>query len=172
MPCYEPGPLLREVARLHVQLQKDRVCGCCDATDMQCSILMELGRNPLQTLADLTKRLELDKGWVSRAVDVLCKDGLVRKDPGQTDRRTVRLSMTEEGERRRAAINGTLNRLVERVLAHIPADDRPLVERSLQLLLTALQEEIASGVEKECGCVSETPEPSRTQRTGIKSSVP
>ena len=64
------------------------------------------------TLADLTQRLGVDKGWVSRAVDAMCKDGLLTKEPGETDRRTVRLSMTEEGERRRSVINGTLNSLL------------------------------------------------------------
>ncbi len=111
------------------------------------------------TLADLTQRLGLDKGWVSRAVDAMCKHGLLIKEPGETDRRTVRLSMTEEGERRRSAINGTLNSLVDRVMAHIPAEDRPTVERALQLLLFALQEEIASSIESECECGTVAKEP-------------
>ncbi len=104
------------------------------------------------TLADLTHRLGVDKGWVSRAVEAMCKDGLLTKESGETDRRTVCLSMTEEGERRRSEIGRTLNNLVDRVMTHIPAQDRPMVEHALQLLLLALQKEIANSVESECGC--------------------
>ena len=146
MQCCEPGALMREVARLHVQLQRDRVCRCCDATDMQCGILMELARNNASmTLAELTQRLEVDKGWVSRTVDAMCKDGLLVREPGETDRRTIHLSMTEEGRRRRAEISSALNGLVDRVMAHIPAEDRPMVARALQWLSLALKKEIAKG---------------------------
>src|SRR5690349_23299294 len=87
------GPaLLREVARLHVRAQRATLA--CEGTSATaCTILTELGRAPTLTLVDLTRRLRLDKGWTSRAVDQLVDAGLVAKATGDGDRRTISLSL-------------------------------------------------------------------------------
>src|SRR6266536_5489768 len=41
----EMGALLREVARLHVQLQRNCVAYCGGTTSTQCTVLTELGRS-------------------------------------------------------------------------------------------------------------------------------
>ena len=63
------GALLREVARLHVQLQRSCVAYCCDTTVTQCTVLTELGRGAPVTLAALSRLIGFDKSWTSRAVE-------------------------------------------------------------------------------------------------------
>lgn len=135
------GALLREVARLHVQLQREDVGRCDSTTATQCAILTELGRSGEMTLADLGRRVGLDKGWVSRTVEGLADEGLVYKVPGETDRRTILVTLSPTGESRYDALNSTLNAQAERVIGHIPAADRDCVFHALELLEEALRQE-------------------------------
>jgi DNA-binding MarR family transcriptional regulator len=145
MSSFSTEALLREVARLHTQLQRNAVARCCNTTYTQCSILTELGRTGPIPLAALSRRLGLDKSWASRAVEHLAQEGLVEKMPSPTDRRMVRLSLSKQGEQRLEELNQTLNGLSEQVMRHIPERDHANIQQGLSLLLSALQTEVAQG---------------------------
>lgn len=114
------GALLREVARLHTQLQRNCVASCGGTTTTQCTVLTELGRSGPVTLAELSRRIGFDKSWTSRAVENLVQEGLVEKVTNTQDRRTVRLSLTPLGQARLADLNQTLNALANRTFEYIP----------------------------------------------------
>jgi DNA-binding MarR family transcriptional regulator len=132
------GALLREVARLHTQLQRSCVAYCGGTTVTQCTVLTELGRSGPVTLAELSRRIGFDKSWTSRAVENLVQEGLVEKVPSQTDRRTVSLSLSEAGELRLHALNATLNDLADQAMEHIPSQEHPNIRRTLEWLQQAL----------------------------------
>ncbi len=135
----QSGTLLREVARLHEQLQRDSIECCGGTTSAQCYILTELGRSGGNlTLADLVRRLDLDKAWLSRTVEALAQEGLLEKRPGMTDRRTIHISLTEAGQARLEELNTNLNNLSERIMNRIPPSERGMVLQSLHLLYHAL----------------------------------
>src|SRR5215469_603489 len=136
------GALLREVARLHTHLQRTSVACCNGTTVTQCTVLTELERSGPVPLAELSRRIGFDKSWTSRAIEHLVQDGLIAKVPSQTDHRMVRLSLTAEGEQRVRNLNGTLGGLAEHVMERIPVSEHEGVERSLTLLLAALQAEV------------------------------
>ena len=131
------GSLLREVARLHSQLQREQVA-CCGTTATQCSVLAELGHNGPMTLADLGRRLGLDKGWLSRMVEALTQEGLLTKESGLEDRRTVRIALSPSGQIRYQELNQSLNSLSERIMERIAPTDKPTIQRALDLLQQAL----------------------------------
>ena len=132
------GALLREVARLHVSLQRNCVAYCGGTTATQCTVLTELGRSGPVTLAELSRRVGFDKSWTSRAVENLVQEGLVEKVPSTQDRRTVRLSLVPAGDARLAELNQTLNSLADRAFDHIPADQHGSVREALEQLQQAL----------------------------------
>ena len=143
------GPrLLREVARLHVRAQRATLA--CDSASMTtCTILTELGREPSMTLAQLARRLRLDKGWTSRAVDQLVEQGFIDKASGDSDRRTIALSLTRAGRTEHRRIEALLNQQVARVIARIPNAQRVAVSQALALLQEAYVAELADeGVEQ------------------------
>ncbi len=152
------GALLREVARLHVQLQRTCVAQCCGTTPTQCTVLTELGRSGPVTLATLSRRIGFDKSWTSRAVESLVQEGLVEKVGSTQDRRTVCLFLTPRGEERLVALNQTLNALADQAFEYIPADQHTPVRTSLELLqqalltLTAKTPTREEGGETTCGC--------------------
>src|SRR5438105_6524667 len=140
------GTLLREVARLHVHVQREQVACCNGTTSTQCLILTEVGRNGPMTLADLGRRLSLDKGWLSRAVETLVQEGLLTKELGADDRRTIRIAFSPAGETRYQQLNETLNAQAERVMARIPPAEREQVAHTLAQLYQALQADAAETI--------------------------
>ena len=137
------GPaLLREVARLHVRAQRATLA-CEGASGTACTILTELGRAPSMTLAQLARRLRLDKGWTSRAVDQLVDARLVAKAAGDGDRRTIALSLTRAGRAEHRRIEALLNDQVTRVVGRVPAAQRATVMRALAALHDAYLAELA-----------------------------
>lgn len=125
--------LLRELARLHVRAQREALARI-GASGTACTILTELGRAPSSTLAGLSNRLRLDKGWTSRAVDRLVDDGLVEKSPGERDRRTVALSLTSAGRAEHERLEDLLDAHVARMIDRVAASDRGEVTRALRVL--------------------------------------
>ncbi len=144
---YTPGSgdsatLVRELARLHVRAQRATLA-CNEGNNTACTILTELGRAPSMTLAHLSRRLRVDKGWTSRAVDQLVAEGLVQKGAGENDRRTIALSLTRAGRAEHRRIEDILNAQVARVIERIPVRDRASVSRTLRLLHDAYVTELA-----------------------------
>ena len=133
--------LLREVARLHVRAQRAALA-TDGASATTCTILTELGRAPSLTLAELARRLRLDKGWVSRAIDQLVASGFVAKVGGAGDRRTIALSLTRAGHAEHRRIEGLLNEQVARVVRRVPAAQSAALERALGALHEAYLAEL------------------------------
>lgn len=131
------GALLREVARLHDRLQRDTQA-CCGATSTQCHIITALGRNGPMTMADLGRYLGLDKGWISRTVESLVQEKLLIKEPGDADRRTIIVRLSEQGKVRLSELDATLNGLSERVMQCIPTWQRDDVYAALEVLRDTL----------------------------------
>jgi DNA-binding MarR family transcriptional regulator len=151
------GALLREVARLHVQLQRTCVAYCGGMTTTQCTLLTELGRSGPLTLAALSRRIGFDKSWTSRAVEHLVQEGLVEKVPSAQDRRTVHLSLSPSGVTRLTDLNQTLNTLADQAFEYILPDQHATVRTSLELLQQALltltkETTTDTGGETTCGC--------------------
>jgi DNA-binding MarR family transcriptional regulator len=134
--------MLREVARLHVRAQRESLA-CDGARTTECTILTELGRAPAMTLARLSRRLRIDKGWTSRAVDQLLEEGLVEKAPDSSDRRTFTISLTRAGRERHSRLEAILNAQVARVIDRVPRAERAGVRRALRALNEAYLAELA-----------------------------
>ncbi len=142
-PCC--GELLREVTRLYARAQR-AVADCCGATSTQCHILIELGRAGELTPSELGRRLQLEKSWISRALDALVQAGFVAKRANADDARSWVVALTAKGRRRFEELNATLDAHAERVLAALPPPERALVAHALTLLLRALRADASVAV--------------------------
>jgi DNA-binding MarR family transcriptional regulator len=102
-----------------------------------------LDRSGALTFAELVRRMNTDKGWVSRTVEAMALEGLLTKAPNPNDKRTVIVSLTEAGVAKAAEVGSTLNSQSGRLLQRIPAAEREKVYRALELLHQALERENA-----------------------------
>ena len=146
----QPGALLRTVTRLFTDLQQ-RNFVCCDVQSAtQCAILTTLEREGDQTLAALTRTLNLDKAWLSRSTDDLVEQGRLVKAPHPSDRRALLLRLTDAGHQAAQDLDAQLNTQSARVLAHLPAAEQAVALRVLSSLSGALQAELDG--DGGCGC--------------------
>jgi DNA-binding MarR family transcriptional regulator len=146
----QAGDLLRTTARLHNELQL-RNFACCDVqSSTQCHILTTLGREGDQTLATLTRTLNLDKAWLSRSTDDLVTQGLLEKTPHPTDRRALLLHLTPAGQQAYQTLDAQLTAQSSRVLARLPAGRQAAALELLERLNAALQAELDA--EEGCRC--------------------
>lgn len=90
----------------------------------------------------LTERLHgvigLSQPGTVRLVDRLVRDGLVQRRPGEVDRRTVELHLTEEGLRRTTAMADKRSSALRQALAALSEGDRSDLARIAESLLHSL----------------------------------
>jgi amino-acid N-acetyltransferase len=114
--------LLREVMREYVRSQR-RSADCGDtASTVECHILTELLRAEQITQQELASRLMLDKAWISRGIDRLVDAGLVARTPHPTDKRRVRLQLSDDGRARAEALDSRLESHAASLLDRLSPD--------------------------------------------------
>ncbi|HEY9102315.1 bifunctional helix-turn-helix transcriptional regulator/GNAT family N-acetyltransferase [Chitinimonas sp.] len=133
------GELLREVARIYVRAQRTQAACRDGASTVQCHVMTELLRQERMSQQALCSQLDLDKGWISRAVDALVSDGTICKTPNADDKRSAWLSLSPTGVERARRLNEDLNTHADQVLAKLPAAQHGVIRESLALLLQSLQ---------------------------------
>jgi DNA-binding MarR family transcriptional regulator/N-acetylglutamate synthase-like GNAT family acetyltransferase len=133
--------LLREVVREYVRSQR-RIAQCGDtASTVECHILTELLRVEPVTQQELADRLMLDKGWISRGVDRLAADGLVRRAPDPADRRRVQLRLASAGRACAEALDARLDGHARALLGSLAPDQDGELAVLLAHVLTNLREQ-------------------------------
>ena len=121
-------------------LQRAEKC-CYGVTMSQCVTLETLhqqGRMPIHSLAE---QLGLESSTMTRVVDVLERDGRVRRVRDESgDRRRVFVLLTSRGRSLAGKLEDCADVYCERILARIPPDRRDEVLQSLALLVEALDD--------------------------------
>ena len=122
----------RELERNLENMNKSDCCQC-SVTTSQCFLVVEIGRHPGICVKELAEILKLDKSAVSRAVEELVQKEYVLRTPSKTDRRSVVLNLTSEGENRFNKIEDDMYKKFKAVFQNIPKDKREQVLEALQL---------------------------------------
>lgn len=98
-------------------------------------VLKGRGGSTMSELSDVTFR---DKTTMTRQVDRLVRKALVVRAPEPEDRRTVRLSLTAEGQDAFDHLAGHALALIERSSAGIPHEDLETTTRTLARMVDNL----------------------------------
>ena len=80
-----------------------------DLTQKQVSVLWLAHDQPGIAQTDLSRRLQMDRATTMAIVHALERRGLLAREPGETDRRRIALSLTPEGQ----ALLGTARKAIE-----------------------------------------------------------
>jgi DNA-binding MarR family transcriptional regulator len=124
--------LRRLQRKLFGQLEGDAIC--CGVTMAQCHVLLAIEEKGLTTVTELAAELELDKSTLSRTVDSLVGDGLVRRETNAGNRRSQHISLTPQGEEATAGINEQWNSYFLSLFAQIPKTKHEAVLEGISLL--------------------------------------
>ena len=151
MPQDDFRTLLRNLARQMSGF--DEVCrSCCRVSLAQCQLVGEVGRGGPSTLGDLAARLGLDASSTSRGVDALVRQGYLRRERDESDRRRVVIGLTPAGRELFAEIEASGRDMATAVQDRLPADCISEVCRAMALLSQALADSgiTAAGCCREC----------------------
>ena len=90
---------------------------------------------------ELAERLGLDTSTVTRLVDVLVRERVLRRRRSETgDRRRVYVSLTPKGRNLGSRLIACADAYCERILGGIPAKSRAEVLAALDVLVEALEQ--------------------------------
>lgn len=95
-------------------------------------IIGEIGRNPKLTAKDLGSYLSVDKGYMSRMLQNLEKQGLIWREKSEKDAREKHLRLTEEGERLNDILEEKADRRILRQIQGVDGE-------AFQALLDAME---------------------------------
>ena len=120
-------------------LQRDEIC-CEGVTVSQCYTLQVLRERGEMGAGELARELALDASTVTRAIDVLVRNGAVERiRPDRGDRRRVLVRLTRSGRALEKKLRACGDELFQRVLESFPLREKPVVFRVLRALRDALE---------------------------------
>lgn len=126
-------------------------------TDVEFAVLLRLARSPHHRLrmSDLTAQTSLTNSGITRVVDRLSHDGLVRREASPTDRRSIYAVITDEGMNRlEAALPGHLELVHHWLVRPLPESDVAKFEGILRVLRDGLRPEATAGAEDEVSAMA------------------
>lgn len=132
---------LREMMRIlerKLGALEDVQITCCGVTMAQCHALVEVGRANNISLNELAELLNLENSTMSRTVNNLVNNDLVKREIDPQDRRYVTISLTENGNKLFDDIEESRNVYYKKIFNVIPEHKREQVLESMQLLLEAI----------------------------------
>lgn len=88
-------------------------------------VLYEIARRDGPTAAELCTALGVDAGYLSRVLRGFARRGLLSRAASTEDARRRHLTLTKRGRALFAQLDARTDDLVARVLARVPADERP-----------------------------------------------
>jgi DNA-binding MarR family transcriptional regulator len=99
------------------------------------TVLSQLDTADGQTTKDISQASMVAPSTLTGVVDTLEKDGLIERRRSDTDRRVIRLHLTESGRQRLSVSAAKLSTEFDDLFDHVDADDEPVIRR---FLLTAI----------------------------------
>jgi DNA-binding MarR family transcriptional regulator len=103
--------------------------------------LMSLWREDGLKMIDLGRRAGLEPSTMTGLLDRMERDGLVERCPDPTDRRVLKIFLTEAGARAREAVIGIVDRTLAGVFSEVGANDIEALKRLMRKVLMNVREE-------------------------------
>ena len=118
-----------------IQGTEKGLCKCCyEVSFLQCHMITEIGDSGQITAKELSKELNVDKGFISRALKDMKNKGYIRSEVCESDKRWNFVSLTEKGKELYDDIKKEMWGYYSDIISSIPEDKREQVIESLILL--------------------------------------
>ncbi len=111
------------------RLLKDAVGG--QLTVSQAKLMKLVNLTDAQTIGDVATFLGISNAAASKAVDKLVRRNLLRRKEGETDRRSIHLSLTEPGRHLLDTYDAVRQKQLEEVFGRVPPED---LQKAAELL--------------------------------------
>lgn len=95
-------------------------------------ILFEIKESHRSTAAELSEYFKFDKGYVSRIINKLSKQGLIERISSTADKRKKYLHMTDKGEHVLKELSNKASENVRRMIKNIDIDELDSLIKSME----------------------------------------
>lgn len=121
------------LSSLHAQIDKDLEPHGLTAMQWQPLSIIAMGR--AATAADLSRQMHIDTGATTRMLDRLAAKGLLTRERSNTDRRLVRLNLTDAGHAAARAVPSVVSGSMNAHLAGFSVEDFAQLKRLLTQMI-------------------------------------
>lgn len=87
-------------------------------------ILEEISLQQTITPSQIARKLNVDKGYVSRIITSLTKKSLVKKIPNENDHRSIKILLTKSGEQAYQVIDSRSNAQINHLLGNLSPQEQ------------------------------------------------
>ena len=113
---------------------------CYGVTLTQCYTLDSIAAQKQITMQNLSKELGLAISTITRVVDILVRDGFVRRYHGEQDRRNVYVELTGKGREMTEKLKDCSEQFWFGIFNKIPKNKRSRIIEDIEFLHTVLEE--------------------------------
>jgi DNA-binding MarR family transcriptional regulator len=104
-------------------------------------ILFEIMTQGICIQSNIVKALHIDKSYLSRIIDRLCKKGLVEKKNAAYDKRAMEIMLTDKGKTESEKLIALTNRRIESQITELSTDECDQLCNALCTVMTILEKE-------------------------------
>lgn len=104
-------------------------------------ILFEIMTHGICIQSDIVRLLHIDKSYLSRIINRLCKKGLVEKRQAKNDKRATEIMLTDKGKVESEKLIALTNRRIELQITELGTDECDQLCNALCTVMTILEKE-------------------------------
>ena len=134
----EVGELVQRLVRVFQLFERDQI-KIHGFTSSQCYTLLELLKQESISMNELSNKMNLDTSTMTRVIDNLVRDGLVKRVRDENDRRFVVVELTPKGQGTAQSLRQSIEAYYQKITENLPPGQTEQVLASVQLLLTAFE---------------------------------
>ncbi len=111
---------------------------CYGVTVQQCNILDIISAHGQISMNNLSKEMELAVSTLTRMMDILVRDKIVKRFRTEDDRRKVIVALTEKGKELAKQLRSCTLEYTKTIFNCIPEEKKDTINKSLDLLIEAI----------------------------------
>lgn len=134
----EVGELVQRLVRVFQLFERDQI-KIHGFTSSQCYTLLELLKQESISMNELSNKMNLDTSTMTRVIDNLVRDELVKRVRDENDRRFVVVELTSKGQDVAQSLNHSIEAYYQKITENLPLGQTEQVLTSVQQLLTAFE---------------------------------
>jgi DNA-binding MarR family transcriptional regulator len=152
MASRSPGRLIRRIDKMMSTLISARFDAQAHDLSLQHWIALKVVRDgTVGNVSELSRELEITSGATTRLVDTLEQRGLLERDRGHSDRRVVRLAITQQGLDAITALAPHVIETWNEVIADFDQAEVRAFTAQLERVMQAVERAVARHAAEEAG---------------------
>jgi DNA-binding MarR family transcriptional regulator len=132
----EVGEMVQKLVRVFQLFERDQI-KVHGFTSSQCYSLIEILKSGSLTMNELSDKMNLDTSTMTRVIDKLVRDELIKREKDESDRRMVLVTLTEKGREEASKVYASVNEYYKKIITNIPEGKTEEVLNAVSVLLKA-----------------------------------